>query len=248
MTVAQFLECWLKDYAWANLAPRTAEGYEYIIRRHVIPELGNTILTQLKPDHIQRYYSKKLNSGRYDGSGGLSSCSVRHHHMVLHRAFESAMNWGFLGRNPADAVSPPRRQKSEMRTWNEDDIQRFLNIARDKPYYALFYLALFTGMRRSELLALRWCDVDFVLSQVSVTRTVHHVKNRGLIFRQPKTEKGRRTIALSPSATLMLKEHRNEQVAGRILLGEPLADDDLVFSQLDGKLLLPNTITHAWLN
>jgi integrase len=96
-TLAEFLDRWLKDYAWPNLAPKTAEGYEHIIRRHLTPVLGKMRLAQLKPEHIQGHYSGKL-------KGGLSAQSVRHHHMVLHNALKSAVKWGLLLRNPADII------------------------------------------------------------------------------------------------------------------------------------------------
>ncbi|MBN2462361.1 MAG: site-specific integrase [Dehalococcoidia bacterium] len=246
-TLAEFLERWLKDYAWPNLAPRTAEGYEHIIRRHLIPALGSMTLTQLKPEHLQRYYSEKLLTGRCDGKGGLRSKTVRHHHVTLHDALESAVKWGLLSRNPADAVDPPRCQRSEMHTMNEDDIHTLLEAAKSTPYYALFYLALYTGMRRSELLALRWCDIDLLLCQVYVTRTLHQLRDGSIVYRAPKSAKGRRMIALSPSAAVVLREHKEKQELTRDMLGIPLKDDDLVFSQLDGKPLLPDTVTHAWI-
>ena len=89
--------------------------------------------------------------------------------MTLHNALQSAVNWGLLSRNPADAVSPPRFQRPEWHTLSEDDIHTLLEAAKPTTYYALFYLAIFIGMRRSELLALRWCDVDLLLCQLYVT-------------------------------------------------------------------------------
>ena len=246
-TLAEFLERWLKDYACPNLAPRTAEGYEHIIHRHLIPSLGNIAMTQLKPEHIQRYYSEKLAKGRCDGKGSLSAQSVRHHHMVLHKALDCAVQWGLLTRNSADAVTAPHAQRPEMQTWNEDDIRHFLKAAKDTPYYPIFYLALFTGMRRSELLALRWCDVDLLFSQIYVSRSLHHLRDGSSIFRQPKTDKGRRTVALPPSAVLALEEHRQKQTLDCAMLGKSQTEDDLVFSNPDGKPLLPNTVTHAWI-
>jgi len=248
VTVAEFLERWLKDYAWPNLSPRTAEGYEHMIDRHLIPQLGSITLTQLRPEHLQRYYSEKLSGGRHDGKGGLSPTTVRHHHVTLHTALEAAVKWGLLSRNTADAVSPPRCQRPEWHTLNEDDINTFLEVAKDTPYYALFYLAIFTGMRRSELLALRWCDIDLLVCQVYVIRTLHRLRSGEIVYRSPKTAKGRRMIALSPSAALVLREHREKQGAERVMLGIPLADDDLVFSQPDGRPLLPDTVTRAWIN
>ena len=239
-TLAEYLERWLKDYAWPNLAPRTAEGYEHIMRRHLIPALGSMTLAHVKPEHLQRYYSEKL-------TGNLSAQTVRHHHTALHKALQTAVEWGLLNRNVADAVSPPRVQRPEMQTWSEEDIARFIEAAKDSSYYALFYTALFTGMRRSELLALRWQDVDLMLSQVCVSRSMHVLKGGRVIFRSSKTAKGRRTVALPPSAILLLKEHHEKQNLERAMLGIPLTNDDLVFSQFDGKSLLPNTVTHAWI-
>ena len=245
-TLGEFLERWLKDYVWPNLAPRTAEGYESIIRRHLIPHLGNITLTQLKPEHLQRYYSQKLAKGRYDGKGALNPRTVRHHHMALHKALECTVKWGLLSRNPADAVSPPHAQRPEWHTLSEDDIHTLLEAARATPYYALFHMALFTGMRRSELLALRWCDIDLLLCQVYVTRTLHHLRTGEIVFRAPKTAKGRRMIALSPSAALVLREHGEKQETERTMLGITPEDDDLVFSGVNGKPLLPGTVSHAW--
>jgi integrase len=245
-TLGDFLERWLKDYVWPNLAPRTAEGYETIIRRQLIPQLGHITLTQLKPEHLQKYYADRLANGRCDGKGGLSPLTVRHHHMTLHCALENAVRLGLLSRNPADAVSPPRYQRSEIHTLNEDDIHILLEAAKSTPYYALFHLALFTGMRRSELLALRWCDVDLLLCQVYVSRTLHRLRDGSIIYGTPKTAKGRRMIALSPSAVLVLKEHKVQQEEHRAMMEIPLKDDDLIFSHPDGKPLLPDTVSHAW--
>jgi integrase len=101
-------------------------------------------------------------------------------------------------------------------------------------------------MRRSELLALRWEDLDLIMGQISVNRSLHHLRDKSLVFRTPKTAKGRRTIALPPSAILVLEEHREKQVEIRLILGTRLEDGDLVFSRPDGQPLLPDTVSHAW--
>jgi integrase len=157
-----------------------------------------------------------------------------------------ALKWGLISRNPADAITPTRPLHSEMQTTNEEEVEDFLEFVRKTPYYALFYLDIFTGMRRSELLALRWCDVDLDLCEVSIIRSIHHLRDGSLIFRQPKTAKGRRMIALTPSTALMLRDYKKNQEVTRLMLGIPLKDDDLVFSQVDGKPLLPDTVSHAW--
>lgn len=237
-TLAEYLNRWLADYAKPNLSPRTTEGYEYIFTRHIIPALGSLVLSQLKPEHLSKYYSEKQKAG-------LSNQTVRHHHTVIHKALKTAMEWELINRNPADAVSCPRAQQPEIQTWNEDEVARFLEVARSTPYYALFYTALFTGMRRSELLALRWSDIDFILSEIYVSRSMHVLKGGKIIYRSPKTKTGKRTIALPPSAYLVLDEHRKAKETDLLLIGKTLSDNDPVFNTL-GKPLLSNTVSNAW--
>ncbi len=238
-TLAEYLEKWLSDYAKPNLSPRGFERYAGIIKQHLIPDMGSIALTQLRPEHLQKHYTARLNNG-------LSAGTVRYHHAVLHKALQTAIKWGLINRNVADGVDVPRARRKEMQTWDEWDVTRFLEAAKDTPYYALFYTALFTGMRRSELLALQWQDIDFIFSQVYVSRSLHHLKDGSYVFTQPKSARSRRTIALSPSAILTLKEHKENQQAIRASLGIPLTDDDLVFSTLEDKPLRPNTVTRAW--
>ena len=121
-TVAEYLRKWLKDYCSASLAPRTTEGYESIVRCHLIPSLGKIPLTQLKPEHIQSVYSKGL-------SAGLSHRTIRYIHATLHKSLQTAVKLGMLMRNPVDAVEPPKAQRREMGTMNESDIHIFLELS-----------------------------------------------------------------------------------------------------------------------
>jgi integrase len=240
-TLAEYLEMWLNEYAKNNLSPRGFERYTGIIRKHLIPDFGKVTLTQLKPEHLQKHYTAKLNDG-------LSARTVRYHHALIHVALQTAVKRGLVSRNVADAVDPPRIRRNEMRTWDENEVNQFLEGAKESPYFTLFYTVLFTGMRRSELLALRWQDIDFIYSQIYVHRSLHQLKDGRFIFTQPKSVKSNRTIALTPSTILMLREYHEQQKFRRDMLGSPLSDDDLVFSNLEGKPLRPNTITRAWAN
>lgn len=145
----------------------------------------------------------------------------------------------------ADGTDVPRARRAEVKTWNERELNLFLEAAKNTPYYVLFHTALFTGMRRSELLALRWQDIDFIYAQIYVNRSLHHLKDGSYIFTQPKSTSSRRTIALSPSALLVLKEYYDKQQMDSAMLGIPLNDDGLVFNIL-GQPLRPNTVTRAW--
>jgi len=237
--VAEYLNQWLADYAQPNLSPRGFERYSSIVRSHLIPEFGNIPLTQLKSGHLQRHYTAKLNRG-------FSARTVRYHHAVIHKALQTALKWGLISRNVADGVDVPRIHRNEMQTWNENELNNFLEAAKDSLYYELFYTALFTGMRRSELLALRWQDIDFIYSQIYVNRSLHHLKDGSYIFTEPKSARSRRTIALSPSAVLILKNYYERRQMDGAFLGTPLTDNDLVFSTFEGKPLRPNTVTRAW--
>jgi integrase len=247
LTVEDYLEQWLQDYCWSSLTPRSAESYQYIVRTHLLPSLGKILLTQLKPQHLQHLYAEKLSVGRSDGKGGLSNRTVRYCHVTLHKALSNAVKLGMIPRNVADAVEAPKVRHHEMQTMTESDIHIFLEFAKSTPYYALFYTLLFTGMRRSEILALRWSDVDLILCQVSISRTIHQLHNGKIIYGEAKTAKSRRMIALSPSATIVLREHWEAQQKLRESLGLlPFTDDDLIFCQFDGRPYLPDSITHAW--
>jgi len=243
-TMAEYLNKWLLDYAKPNLSPRGYERYESIIRVHLIPSLGSITLTQLRADHLQSHYTAKLNSG-------LSALTVRYLHTVIHKALQTAVKRGLVVRNVADGVDVPRARRNDMQTWDEYEVNRFLETAKESTYYELFFLALFTGMRRGELLALRWQDIDLLFGQISVNRTLHRLQggkygDGSYVYTQPKSERSRRTIALSPSVILTLQDYKEKQVAIRAKLGGSLKDDDLIFSNLEGEPLRPNTVSRAW--
>jgi len=253
-TIAKYLERWLADYARPNLAPRTAEGYEFIVRRHIVPALGSVKLTQLTPAQIQHYLGQKRSEGsRLDGKGTLSARTIRHHYMVLHKALQTAVKMGLISRNPTDGVDTPTCERTEMHTLDAFDLDRFLDAARGSPYYPLFFLLLTSGMRRSEVLALRWQDVDLILGRIHVTRALHSLRDGSIVIRDCKTQRSRRTVHLPGPATMALREYRHRQERLYAELGQDMKDSHLVFCRLDvdwtpegPRCLLPNSVTHAW--
>jgi integrase len=238
-TLADYLSSWLIDYVKPTLSPRGFERYESIARVHLVPSLGQIPLTQLKPEYLQSHYSDTIKNG-------LSPHSVRYHHVVLHKALQTALKLGLVNYNAADGVEVPGAGHTEIQIWNEDELNQFLEAAKDTPYYTLFYIALFTGMRRSELLALRWQDIDMVNGRISVNRCLHHLGNGEYIFTQPGQNKQYRSIDLPPSALMVLQSYRRAaEIVSGTFSSEVLGDNELVFNNL-GKPLRPNTITRAW--
>jgi integrase len=187
-----FCDRWLKEYSKPNNTPSVYDNYESIIRVHFKPYFKDIQLAKLTRAMIQKYYSVKQD-------GGLSASTITHHHTQIHKILETAIEWEALMWNPANKATPPKPVKIEMEIWTTDEVQIFLDSVKNTIYYTLFYLALFTGARRSELLGLKWKDVDLVFGQVSINRELQYTKKDGYYFKPPKTAKGRRTIALTPS-------------------------------------------------
>lgn len=241
-TMAEYLNTWLQNYCKPSLSPRTVQLYSYICRIHIIPAIGRIPVTELRPQHLQKLYSDKLSSG-------LSARTVQICHVAIHKALKNAVRINQINRNVADAVDKPKVQRPEMHPMTDNDLSRFLEAAKQGHYYALFYTYLFTGIRRSELLAVRWCDVDLFGMQISVSRTMQYINGvtNHVTFKEPKSKTSRRLIALSPSTVSILGEHRKAQERVRESLDlPPITDSDLVFSHWDGRPLLPDSITHAW--
>lgn len=243
-TLGEYLPEWLKNVK-GTLSPRTVEGYEQIIRRLTFL-IGHVVLTQLSPSDLQRYYTDSLTSGRLKGTGGLSPLTVRHHHTLLHRALKNAMEWGLIMRNPADAAHPPHAVTPQISIMCENEVRVFLEATRNTRYFALFFTILYTGLRRSEVLALRWSDIDLLMCTLSVSRSMHRLRGGEYIFRQPKSAKGRRMIALSPLTVHVLKQYQETVATERLMLGSTLKDSDLVFSKYDGSPIRPDTLSRAW--
>ncbi len=238
-TLGEFIERWLEEYAKPNVSPTTAETYAKIARAHVLPALGKIPLKDLKPEHLQHFYSDRLGKG-------LSPTTIRHHHMLLHKALDDAVRWGLLARNIADAVSPPLNIRKEMRILNDIEINKVLSESRDTKYFILFAVDLMTGLRRSELLGLQWADVDLIMAELSVARSLHRLISGETIYRPPKTVKSRRTVALSPATCQLLREHLQKTMDMCSRLNIPFTNERLVFSEQDGSPLRPDTITQAW--
>lgn len=166
---------------------------------------------------------------------------------MLYEALKHATKQQLVARNAADAVTPPRPDHVEMKTLDSEGLARLLQASKETSYYALFYTAAYTGLRRSELLALRWDRIDLDLGVLEVVESLHQLNNGEIVFRPPKSSRGRRRIALSPSLAILLREHRAQQEAIRQQIGmPPMTPSALVFSQPEGSYISPDTVSSTF--
>src|SRR5262245_2179031 len=207
ISVREYLDRWLADYAKPKVSPKTFERYQEMIDGHIKPALGSYLLPKVSPLHIQGFYSRALTSGRKDGRGGLSSQSVVHFHRLLNKAFTQAVKWQLLARNPIQAAEPPRVQRQEMRALDEDETARLLDLLAESRLYMAVMLAVTTGLRRGEILGLRWSNVDLTAGTATVVQSLEQTKE-GLRFKTPKTHRSRRSIALPVLTIEGLRSYR----------------------------------------
>jgi len=246
IALGELLRQWLKEYASMNTTDRTQESYTSIIERHLIPALGRVSLVDLQAQNIQSYYAKKLSEGRADGKGGLSARSVVYHHRILSKALDYAVKMGLVVRNMAKVVEPPRVARVTMQTLSQEEVSRFLDVARETDYYVYFATLLYTGLRRGELLALRWRNMDLGSGKLSVVETAYRLGSGEYRIKEPKTPQSRRSVILPPSLVDLFKVYRFDQELLRIQLGISLNADDFVFIRPDGSPINPNAVTLAF--
>jgi integrase len=236
-TVRDYLTGWIETVR-PTLGKASAYKYGSYMKLHVIPMLGSVTLAKLTAQHLQRLYAAKLNEG-------LSPTTVNLIHKVIHRALEDALRLGLVQRNISDLVDPPRRAHHEMRPLSADETRRLLEAVKGDRLEALAIVALTTGMRQGELMALKWRNVDLANTTLQVQTTAKLI-NGEMFVEETKTRRSRRRIALSPMAVEALKRHRLHQHEERLHAGERWQDNDYVFPNTIGKLLDPRSLRRRW--
>lgn len=243
LTVESFFSQWLET-AENIVARKTHQEYEGIVRNHIIPQLGGVLLSALSPLDIEGYCIEQLRSGRLDGRGGLSAQTVLHHHRLLHRALQQAVSWRLISNNPVDGVNPPRVEKQEMMVLDEQQTVLLLEYAKGNRLSVPILLAVTTGMRRGEILGLRWEDLDLGKSTLAIRRSLEQVKE-GLHFKPPKNGHGR--LVQVPQVTVeALRRHRIEQAERRLQLGPDYHNKGLICPRQDGTPWPPSNLSKCF--
>lgn len=243
MTVAEYLKRWLDTHK-VNLAPSTYRGYLVAVEQHIVPALGASLLRKLTPMMIQEYYTKDLESGRADNKKtvgrGLSSTTVAMHHRILRKALADAVKWQMIARNPADAVTAPKKAKKEIKIPTEQEVKKLLEALDGHYLYMPVFLAVYTGMRQGEVLGLKWADVNLDNRVIHVRQKLYQRKKGEALYNEPKA-KSRRSIDIGAKVVAVLKKHQKEQKKQRLAAGEIWQDNDLVCCLQDGTQIHPPT-------
>ncbi|MEZ7892794.1 MAG: tyrosine-type recombinase/integrase [Candidatus Wallbacteria bacterium] len=238
ITVAQFLREWIKVHVEPQLSPTSADGYKVNIERHIIPEIGHITLQQLKHIDIQNMYARLLNTGRCDHKGGLAPRTIKYIHRNLSTALEYAIKMQLISNNPAKFATPPKIKAYRSEIYDENEITTMLSKAKGTDLEVPLAIAVTLGLRRGELLALKWQDIDF--ENVKVTIKNNLVKTtKGCIFKDLKTESSYRSIDIPYGLIKLLKEHKNNQEKIKINFQNCYNDNDLVCCHANGNPFSP---------
>jgi len=261
MTVAEYLRHWLEVDIDRRVAARTAARHRGIVEKNIIPKLGHVPLRKLAAAHIEAFEAeqqrkgwvktqakKKLSAGETaptDEKRGLSAQTVLHIHRTLSQALDHAVRLGVLFKNPARQVKPPRPPSREIKILDKTEITTVIEAAKSVGLYAPVLVAVSTGVRRGELLALRWSDIDLKASTLTVNQSLERIKGK-YVFKAPKTKKSRRTISLPNETVKALRAHYTAQLEQQLKLGLGRGPHGLVFARPDGQPMDADTLSKTF--
>jgi len=242
-SVAEFLERWLA-HVGPQISPRTRERYAEIIRKNIVPALGALRLTKVRPAQISDAYVKALTAGRRDGRGGLSPGTVVYMHRLLKHALAQAVRWEMLSRNPADAVRPPKVEHVALTTFDMAQTATLVEALRGTRILIPVLLGALCGLRRGEIVALKWRHIDLDARKLTVAESAEQTAT-GIRYKPPKSGKGR-VVALSDTVTEALRKHRTSQAQELLRVGIRQSDASFIYTRADGEPLQPRSLTRAW--
>jgi integrase len=222
LTLEHFVDTWLSGKKLSR-RPGTVHSYRRIAERDLLPHMGQMRLQDIQPAHIKKLYSILQEEGKGPRTIQLA-------HVVLHSVLKQAMREGILGRNPMDAVDRPRVETTEFQILNEQQVRQFMIFASESPYETLFHLALTTGMRKGELLGLKWSDVDWVRCVLNVNHQLQIIPGKGYALVAPKTKAGHRQIKLGLGTMKQLEAHKKRQELEKAVAGIRWQEHEMIFT------------------
>lgn len=247
VTLEDFSVEWMENYARRKgLSPRTIYSYEYLLKSRILPSLGKVYIQDITPTMLNRFYCRlekeKPRTTRANGDK-LSGTYAQKYHGLLYSMLERAVKWQYISVNPASAAEPPREDTKEFKPYTDEQVILLMDALEqeDLQWRTFFTLAMHSQMRRGELVGLDWASVDFDRQCVKVIQSASYVPKEGQLIKDPKTAAGKRTVYLPASTMRLLKEHKADQNAQRLEMGETWIDEGAVFTQWNGKRMQVDT-------
>ena len=242
LRLEDFLNEWHENVQF-SLRPDTWNQYGQIINDHIIPTLGKIKLIDLHPDRIQRLYNERIQDG-------IGHRTIQLTHSVLRRALNQGVKLGLIIRNPTSATNPPKPIQNEMKVLNEFQAQQLIYLAEsvNNRFAVLFHLAIITGMRKSELLGLRWNDLDWTKRTLQVQSQIKRIKGGGFYFSSPKTKSGKRKIILGENTIKKLNRHFKQLTPIKQKAEKKWQEHDLIFPSIVGTPLNQSKISKSLKN
>lgn len=238
MTFGEWLDQWVEKYVVFSVKSSTLERYEQLIRNHLKPDLGKIKLQKLQTTHLQELYLKKLEV--------LSPRTIQYIHTTASAALKQAVLEGLIMKNPANAAKLPKVPRRGKETYSKEDLESFLKEAKRKTrYYVAFFLAVSTGLRRGEILGLKWEDIDLKKRKLTVKRTLQRT-SKGIFFDEPKSKLSNRTLVLPNSIIEELKKHRKKQLEEQVKYKPIYENNGLVFCTEQGRPVHPRNFSRTF--
>ena len=247
MTVENWLTDWLEIYKKSSVRENTYQGEKRIVEKHLIPVIGSYKLKDLRSEHIQKMLNNKLKTGSLKGNKPLSPRMVEHIYIVLHDALKQAVKNQIIARNPCVAVNKPKKNKTEFIPWTTEQTNAFLKSVKDNRLFPLYMVAWGAGLRRSEILGLKWSDIDFKRGTLTVNRSlVKVVGSPPYKFEDPKTKKSRRMIPLPAPVIKELATWKKRQASEKLAFNGSYNPLNLVFCDEAGQPYNPDLISRSF--
>jgi integrase len=249
MTVSDHVRARVDQWESAEeISAKTTERYRELVENQIVPHIGSKPVQKLRASDIESWHTALRVNGRKDGKGGISARTIGHAHRVLSKALREAVRFDLVAKNVAADERAPKVDDTEVEILTDDRVADLLTRLIGRAIYPRAILALFTGVRRGELLALRWVNTDLDAKKIiRIREALEETRAHGIRFKRAKTKSGHRDISLPDIVVEALREHRRRQLEDRVALGlGKLPDDALVFPALDGGPQSPRSFSGEW--
>lgn len=243
-----FCEEWFEDYAKTNLRNTTYERLLQL-RGRIYPVIGHIRMDKITPRQIQTFVNSLSKEGANERTGKpLAPKTIRHNLSLISDVFSYAVKMGVVAENPCSKVTIPKGEVKEKQIYTPAEVERFLTLLNDEPlkYRTFFYLMIYSGFRRGEILGLEWKDVDFENNIISVRRTSNYTAKKGVYTDTTKTKRSQRTLKFPQFIMDMLKEYKEEQDAEALRLADRWVETDRLYVKWDGRPM-QNGTPYFWL-